>query len=150
MEYSVVVNNKFALFDDEDEDPLEVLQRSQDQAVKKPTTGKTAKDAKENNNAKVSAKNAKNTAVKDTKPATKPAAQPAKVLTPAQEQKPKPSAQSQPPRRENNTGKPFGFEVTCFLENHMSALVGRGLVQNSMVISGYGNRKTRVRIVCNV
>jgi len=107
MEYGVVVNNKFALFDNEDEDPLEVLQRSQEQAAKKPA-GKTVKDAKENSNAKVSAKNAKNTA-KDTKPVAKQAAQPAKVLTPALEQKPKPPAQGQPPRRENATEKPPRF-----------------------------------------
>lgn len=99
MEYGIAVNNKFALFDNEDEDPLEVLQRSQEEATKKPI-GKTAKDSKENSNAKVSAKNAKNT-VKDTKPAVKSVTQPAKVLTPTQEQKQKPTSQNQPPRRDN-------------------------------------------------
>ena len=56
MEYGVLVNNKFALFDDEDEDPLEVLQRTQDAVMQN-------KAAKENTNtkSKVAAKNAKNT-----------------------------------------------------------------------------------------
>jgi len=108
MEYGIQVNNKFALFDNEDEDPLEVLQRTQEEAVKK-GTGKNAKDAKENSNAKVSAKNVKNT-TKDTKPAAKTVTQPAKVLTPAQEQKqPKPTATNQPPRRENAVEKPPRF-----------------------------------------
>lgn len=101
--YGVAVTNKFALFDNEDEDPLEVLQRTQELVVKKPApAGKSTKDSKENTNAKVSAKNAKNVA-KEVKPAVK-AVQPAKVLTPAQEQKPKPAAplaQNQQPRREN-------------------------------------------------
>jgi plasminogen activator inhibitor 1 RNA-binding protein len=105
MEYGVAVNNKFALFDDEGEDPLEVLQRSQEEASKKATA---AKGTKENANAKVSAKNAKNTA-KDTKPVAKLTSQPAKVLTPAQEQKPKPATQNQGPRRENATEKPPRF-----------------------------------------
>lgn len=109
MEYGVAVNNKFALFDNEDEDPLEVLQRTQEMAVKKPAV-KITKDSKENSNVKVSAKNAKNV-TKEVKPAAK-SVQPAKVLTPAQEQKPKPVAQNQnpQPRRENTaTEKPPRF-----------------------------------------
>lgn len=106
MEYGIAVNNKFALFDNEDEDPLEVLQRTQEEATKKPV-GKSVKDAKENSNAKVSAKNAKNT-VKDTKPASKTTGPPAKVLTPAQEQKQKPASQNQP-RRDNAVEKPPRF-----------------------------------------
>jgi len=95
MEYGVLVNNKFALFDDEDEDPLEVLQRTQDAAAQN-------KAAKENSNAKskVATKNAKN-ASKSAKTESK---QPAKVLTPAQEQKVKPPTQNNPSRRDNVNG----------------------------------------------
>ena len=94
MEYGVLVNNKFALFDDEDEDPLEVLQRTQDAAAQK-------KAVKENTNAKskVASKNAKN-ASKSTKTDSKPA----KVLGPVQEQKVKTSTQNVAPRRDNMTG----------------------------------------------
>jgi len=95
MEYGVLVNNKFALFDDEDEDPLEVLQRTQDAVTQN-------KAAKENSNAKskVATKNAKN-ASKSVKTESK---QPAKVLTQAQEQKVKASTQNAPPRRDNTAG----------------------------------------------
>lgn len=95
MEYGVLVNNKFALFDDEDEDPLEVLQRTQDAAAQK-------KAVKENTNAKskVASKNAKN-ASKSTKTDSKPA----KVLGPVQEQKVKTSTQNVAPRRDNMTAE---------------------------------------------
>lgn len=101
MEYGVVVNNKFALFDSEDEDPLEVLQRTQDAATQK------SKATKENTNAKskVATKNAKN-APKSVKTESK---QPAKVLTPAQEQKVKTSTQNVPPKRDNVAEKPPRF-----------------------------------------
>ena len=94
MEYGVLVNNKFALFDSEDEDPLEVLQRTQDAATQ-------SKAAKENSNAKskVASKNAKN-ASKSVKTESK---QPAKVLTPAQEQKVR-TTQNAAPRRDNVAG----------------------------------------------
>jgi len=97
MEYGVLVNNKFALFDSEDEDPLEVLQRTQDAATQK------SKATKENANikSKIATKNAKNTS-KSVK--TEPPKQPAKVLTPAQEQKVKTSTQTVPPRRDNVAG----------------------------------------------
>ena len=95
MEYGVIVNNKFALFDDEDEDPLEVLQRTQDAA----TQNKAAKD-NTNTKSKVARKNVKNSS-KSVKTESK---QPAKVLTPAQEQKVKTSTQNVPPRRDNMTG----------------------------------------------
>ena len=96
MEYGVLVNNKFALFDDEDEDPLEVLQRTQDAVTQN-------KAAKENSNAKskVATKNAKN-ASKSVKTESK---QPAKVLTQAQDQKVKASMQNGPPRRDNMPGE---------------------------------------------
>lgn len=99
MEYGVVVNNKFALFDSEDEDPLEVLQRTQDAATQ-------SKAAKENTNAKskIANKNAKN-APKSVKTESK---QPAKVLTPAQEQKAK-TTQNVPSRRDNVAEKPPRF-----------------------------------------
>lgn len=100
MEYGVLVNNKFALFDDEDEDPLEVLQRTQDAVMQN-------KAAKENTNtkSKVAAKNAKNTS-KSVKTESK---QPTKVLTPSQEQKLKTSTQNVPPRRDNVAEKPPRF-----------------------------------------
>jgi plasminogen activator inhibitor 1 RNA-binding protein len=112
MEYGIVVNNKFALFDDEDEDPLEALQRAEEEAAKK---SKTA--TKENTAAskKVAAKNAKNTTSKtssSTTPSTAAktdAKQPAKVLAPAQEQKAKAPAQNLPPRRDNAAEKPPRF-----------------------------------------
>jgi len=101
MEYGVLVNNKFALFDSEDEDPLEVLQRTQDAATQ-------SKAAKENTNAKskLATKNAKNTS-KSVKTESK---QPAKVLTPTQEQKVKIQTQNAPPRRDNIAG---GYHSTC-------------------------------------
>ena len=98
MEYGIDVNNKFALFANEDEDPLEVLQRTQQEAAEK----KAKNAAKENS--KVAAKNDKN-ASKTAKPAAKPTA---KVLTPAQDQKAKSApatSTTQPPRRENVAGK---------------------------------------------
>jgi len=93
MEYGVLVNNKFALFDSEDEDPLEVLQRTQDAANQ-------SKAVKENTNAKsrLATKNAKNASKSDSK-------QPTKVLTPTQEQKVKTSTQNVPPRRDNVAGE---------------------------------------------
>jgi len=96
MEYGVVVNNKFSLFESEDEDPLEVLQRTQDAATQK------NKATKENTNAKskVATKNAKN-APKSVKTESK---QTAKVLTPAQEQKVKTSTQNVPLKRDNVAG----------------------------------------------
>ena len=96
MEYGVVVNNKFALFDSEDEDPLEVLQRTQDAAEQK------SKATKENANAKskVATKNAKNAP----KPVKTEQKHPAKVLAPAQEQKMKTSTQNVPAKRENVAG----------------------------------------------
>jgi len=94
MEYGVLVNNKFALFDSEDEDPLEVLQRTQDAVTQ-------SKAAKENDNAKskVATKNARN-APKSVKTESK---QPAtKVLTQTQEQKATVKTQNAAPRFRDN------------------------------------------------
>jgi len=104
MEYGVLVNNKFALFDSEDEDPLEVLQRTQDAATQ-------SKAAKENKNAKskVATKNAKN-ASKSVKTESK---QPAKVLAPTQEQKLKTTTQNAPPRRDNVAGAYCVVYMAC-------------------------------------
>lgn len=105
MDYGVVVNNKFALFENEDEDPLEVLQRTQEEAERKAKTG--AKENTTNTKSKVAVKNAKNV----TKPAAKTDAkpQPTKVLGSVQESKVKPTAQNVPPRRDNVAEKPPRF-----------------------------------------
>lgn len=104
MEYGVVVNNKFALFDNEDEDPLEVLQRTEEEAARKSKTA--AKENTAGSKSKIAAKNAKNASKTATKTETK---QPAKVLAPAQEQKTKAPAQNLPPRRDNVSEKPPRF-----------------------------------------
>ena len=110
----MIVNNKFALFDSEDEDPLEVLQRSQDAATQQ-------KAAKENAaKTKVAAKNAKN-ASKSAKTESK---QPAKVLTLAQDQKAKTSTQNAPPRRDNTTGWCTLLLTAKLLNNQSSQNIG--------------------------
>lgn len=96
----MLVNNKFALFDDEDEDPLEVLQRTQD-AV---TQNKVAKESS-NAKSKIDSKNAKNAS----KSARTESKQPAKLPTQSQEQKVKVSTQNSAPRRDNMTEKPPRF-----------------------------------------
>jgi len=94
----VLVNNKFALFDSEDEDPLEVLQRTQD-AV---TQSKAAKENSNSAKSKVASKNARNAPSKSVK--TEPSKQPVtKVLAQTQEQKTTvKTTQNAPPRFRDN------------------------------------------------